>query len=66
MKVTSLLLSVPKHGITKMFTVEHAERLLRMPCNGGWQLPKDSPYEFDPETGLRLKPKKNKTNSPTE
>lgn len=28
------------------FEKEHAERLLGMTNNGGWKLPKDSPYKF--------------------
>jgi hypothetical protein len=28
------------------FEISHAERLLNMPNNGGWQLPKDSEYEL--------------------
>lgn len=29
------------------FEISHAERLLRMPNNGGWQLPKDSQFKFE-------------------
>ena len=28
------------------FEISHAERLLRLPKNGGWKLPKDSKFEF--------------------
>lgn len=28
------------------FEFTHAERILRMPSNGGWHLPDDSKYEF--------------------
>lgn len=28
------------------FEFSHAERILRMPRNGGWHLPEDSKYEF--------------------
>lgn len=41
-------------GIQQSFSVDHAERLLRMP-NSGWELPKDSDYEYDRVTGLRKK-----------
>jgi hypothetical protein len=34
------------------FSVEHAERILRMPNNGGWGLPIDSEYQFDTENGI--------------
>lgn len=37
------------------FEINHAERLLRMPNNGGWQLPKDSPYYFDYKNGIGYK-----------
>lgn len=41
-------------GIQQSFSIDHAERLLRMP-NSGWELPKDSGYEYDRITGLRKK-----------
>lgn len=41
-------------GIQQSFSIDHAERLLRMP-NSGWELPKDSDYEYDHATGLRKK-----------
>lgn len=41
-------------GIQQSFSIDHAERLLRMP-NSGWELPKDSDYEYDHVTGLRKK-----------
>lgn len=34
------------NGVTQEFEFSHAERILRMPINGGWELPKDSKYEF--------------------
>lgn len=37
------------------FEIEHAERLLMMPNNGGWELPKDSTFEFTKENGIRHK-----------
>ena len=40
------------------FEINHAERLLRMPNNGGWQLPEDSPYYFDPKNGIGFKQNK--------
>ena len=56
-KSTRVLLEVPKHGIQQDFAVEHAERLLRMPNNGGWVLPEDSPFVL---TSDGLRPKSNK------
>ena len=41
-------------GIQQSFSIDHAERLLRMP-NSGWELPKDSDYEYDRVTGLHRK-----------
>ena len=43
-KTTKVLLVVPEHGIQQDFTLEHAERLLRMSHNGGWTLPKNSKF----------------------
>ena len=37
------------------FEIAHAERLLMMPNNGGWELPKDSTFEFTKENGIRHK-----------
>lgn len=34
------------NNVTRDFEISHAERLLRMPNNGGWKLPKGSKYEF--------------------
>jgi hypothetical protein len=48
------------HNTEKLFSIEHAERLLRMPNNGGWELPKDSPFEFK-NNGLRKKSSKRNT-----
>ena len=48
------------------FEVSHAERLLKMPNNGGWQLPENSKFEFDKENGLRYKRNKKADNGATE
>lgn len=37
------------------FEVNHAERILRMPDNGGWQLPEDSNFIMDEQNGLTIK-----------
>lgn len=39
-------------GQRKVFEIEHAERILRRPNNGGWTLPEDSEYEFDYYDGI--------------
>lgn len=45
-KTTMIRLDCPSLGGGREFEVSHAERLLNMPNNGGWQLPKDSEYEL--------------------
>ena len=45
-KTTTITLVVPEHNKSQDFEFSHAERLLGMRNNGGWQLPKDSKYEF--------------------
>lgn len=54
MRLTSVTLVALSAGIQQSFSIDHAERLLRMP-NSGWELPKDSDYEYDRVTGLRKK-----------
>jgi hypothetical protein len=44
-KTTMVRLTCASLG-SREFEISHAERLLRMPKNGGWQLPKDSEYEY--------------------
>lgn len=39
-------------GRKQEFEVNHAERILRDPSNGGWRLPEDSPYKFDYYDGI--------------
>lgn len=45
-KTTKVKLVCPSLG-EREFEVSHAERLLAMPKNGGWQLPKDSSFVFE-------------------
>lgn len=54
-KATLIKLCCPSCGYESEFEAEHAERLLRMPNNGGWQLPDDSPFEFSHDYGVRYK-----------
>ena len=42
------------------FEINHAERILRMPDNGGWRLPDDSNYQMDEVNGLTIKRDKGK------
>ena len=48
-KVTKVVLECPTLNTTEEFEINHAERLLRMPNNGGWQLPEKTPFEFSKE-----------------
>lgn len=43
------------------FEINHAERILRMPDNGGWKLPEDSNYQMDEVNGLTTKRIKRET-----
>lgn len=43
-KTTTVVLVA--NGTEREFEISHAERLLNMPNNGGWHLPKNSKYEF--------------------
>ena len=56
-KVTKVVLECPTLNTTEEFEINHAERLLRMPNNGGWQLPEKTPFEFSKENGIRYKRK---------
>ena len=39
-------------GTQREFEINHAERILRAPENGGWKLPDNSPYKFDYYNGI--------------
>lgn len=45
-KTTEVMLVCPKWGYEQTLSVEHAERLLAMENNGGWQLPENSPFVY--------------------
>lgn len=51
---------------TRDFEVSHAERLLKMPNNGGWKLPEKSKFDFSLEHGLRYKRNKKADSGATE
>lgn len=40
------------NGTKQDFEINHAERILRAPENGGWKLPDNSPYQFDYYNGI--------------
>lgn len=65
-KVTKVKLVCPPHGLTEELEIKHAERLLRMPNNGGWQLPEKTPFEFSKENGIRYKTHKKGNNGAEE
>lgn len=64
-KVQKVALINDTLNVTEQFEITHAERLLRMPNNGGWQLPEKTPFEFSKENGIRYKTHK-KGNNGTE
>lgn len=52
-KPNTVKLVIPAKNREAEFEIEHAERILRVQNNGGWQLPSDSKFEFDFEHGLK-------------
>jgi hypothetical protein len=52
MNAKTTTVTLVANGVTQDFEFAHAERLLRMPHNGGWKLPENSKFEFV-ENGLR-------------
>jgi hypothetical protein len=63
-RTTHVLLEVGK--TQRKFEINHAERLLKMPNNGGWQLPKDSEYQLDEKNGLIRRENKGATKKSSE
>lgn len=55
MKNTTVILINAALGWSRDFAPDHAERLLSLRNNGGWELPKDSPYTYTKENGLAVK-----------
>lgn len=49
-------------NITQLYEISHADRLLRMLKNGGWELPKDSQYKFSVENGIEYRRDKKANN----
>lgn len=48
------------------FEINHAERILRMPNNGGWQLAKGSAYQFTKADGITSRKNKGANTKPKE
>ena len=44
-KVTRVALATVAEGAIREFDIDHAERILQI-SNSGWQLPKDSDFEY--------------------
>ena len=61
MNAKTTTVTLVANGVTRDFELSHAERLLRMPRNGGWALPENSKYEFV-DNGLRRRANKRKDN----
>ena len=51
-KPGSYVTLVTAGGTQQEFEINHAERILRMPSNGGWKLPDNSEYQFDYYNGI--------------
>jgi len=60
MNAKTTAVTLVANGVTEEFEFSHAERILRMPRNGGWHLPDDSKYEFV-NNGLQRRGDKEKT-----
>lgn len=56
-KETKIVLVCSQHNLKQELEITHAERLLRLKNNGGWELPADSKFTFD-GNGIKLKPNK--------
>jgi len=49
------MVELEANGVRQSLEINHAERLLRMPNNGGWVLPENSRYTFDFNNGIEFK-----------
>lgn len=58
MNAKTTTVTLVANGVTREFEISHAERLLRMPNNGGWKLPDNSNFEFVDYALRRRKDKK--------
>jgi hypothetical protein len=59
MNAKTTTVTLMANDVTREFEISHAERLLRMPNNGGWHLPENSKFEFV-NNGLRRRQDKRK------
>jgi len=58
-KVTKVALATVREGAIREFDIDHAERILQIP-HSGWQLPKNSDFEYTNGTINRRDKKKGK------
>ena len=58
-KVTKVALATVNEGAIREFEIDHAERILAIP-HSGWELPKDSDFEYVDGTINRRDKKKGK------
>ena len=58
-KVTTVALATVNEGAREEFSIDHAERILAIK-NSGWELPKDSQFEYTNGTIIRRDKKKNR------
>ena len=65
-KFTEVELENTAANTKQTFEINHAERILRMPNNGGWQLPQNSPYYFDTKNGIGYKQNQKGSTKPEE
>lgn len=61
-KVQKVALINDTLNVTEQSEITHAERLLRMPNNGGWRLPENSDFKFDKDNGIGYKRNKKADN----
>lgn len=63
-KPGSMVVLETADGTRQEFEINHAERILRHP-DSGWDLPEDSPYQFDYYDGITKRTNKgNSTEAP--
>lgn len=55
-KANKIVLFDSSNNASREFEINHAERLLRMPNNGGWTLPENPTFKFDQQNGITIKP----------
>lgn len=49
-----MIIELEANGIRREFEEAHANRLLLMPHNGGWKLPKDSKFKITKDSKFKI------------